>query len=932
METVTSAGTPAIANINDPTVGTPAILGTTSQGNILSVDTTSLSDDDGLGPLSYQWLRNGIAIGGATSDSYLLDLADVGATISVSVDYLDGNGTSESTTSGSTTPITAVNSPVTGAPNITGAVTEDETLTADTSGIGDADGLGPFSYQWKRDGINIAGATATTYTLGDDDVGKSITVLVSYLDGLGTMETVSSASTGAVANVNDLTTGSVVVTGTPVEDETLTADASSLADDDGLGTLSYQWQRDGVDISGATGTSYTLIDTDVGAIITAQVSHTDDNGTLEIVTSTGTPGIGNINDLPAGTVTIVGSPAEDQTLTADTSTLGDDDGLGALSFQWQRDGIAIAGATADTYTLGDADVGSVMTVHVSYVDGNGTAENITSGATSAVSNVNDPATGTAVITGTPTEDQTLSADASSIADIEGLGPFSYQWQRDGVAIAGATGTTYTLGDADVGAAMTVEVSYTDGLGTLERVTSAGTTPVANINDPLVGAPFISGTAAEDQTLTADSSAVSDDDGLGTLSWQWYRDGNPIDGATDSTYTLGDEDIDSRFTATLTYTDGNGTVESAASAPTDVVANVNDPVTGTIAITGRTLVDETLSADASSLGDEDGLGDFSWQWLRDGVPVAGATTDTYTLSAQDAGASMSVQVSYLDGRGTEEMASSAATDPIDLESAPDDGFSVPLDPSQLGGLLGSSPGAGSGGADSSPATPDSGSDEQAAEEEQPGESAPGADTAEAEGGRSAADGLNVDQSIFDQSRNTIFAPGFSSSGTADNSGLSMLDVSFAADQSFEFTTEDRQERTLNTATAVTIEARELSFERLHQLSGPLDNVDTWLESGGFLDGIDRLREDAIQDAELDKLVVGSSFALSGGLSVGYLLWAARSGVLLSSVLSTLPVWRFIDPFPVLSSNTLLLGDDDDDETLASIASNTDAADSMEEDDD
>ena len=58
-------------------------------------------------------------------------------------------------------------------PTITGTVTEDQVLSADTTGITDVDGLGAFSYQWLSNGTNIAGATASTYTLGDADVGNT---------------------------------------------------------------------------------------------------------------------------------------------------------------------------------------------------------------------------------------------------------------------------------------------------------------------------------------------------------------------------------------------------------------------------------------------------------------------------------------------------------------------------------------------------------------------------------------------------------------------------------------------------------------------------------------------------------------------------------------------------------------------------------------
>ena len=87
--------------------------------------------------------------------------------------------------------------------------------------------------------------------------------------------------------------------------------------------------------------------------------------------------VANVNDAPTGSVTISGTPAEDQTLTA-SNTLADEDGLGAISYQWQRDGVDIGGATASTYTLTQADVGTTITVVASYTDNEGTTESVTS--------------------------------------------------------------------------------------------------------------------------------------------------------------------------------------------------------------------------------------------------------------------------------------------------------------------------------------------------------------------------------------------------------------------------------------------------------------------------------------------------------------------------------------------------------------------------
>ena len=90
------------------------------------------------------------------------------------------------------------NNPPTGQPKITGTARVSQALTAVTTDIQDADGLGDFAYQWKADGTDIAGAMDSSYTLTNDELGKRITVTVSFTDGIGTEETVTSQPTAAV--------------------------------------------------------------------------------------------------------------------------------------------------------------------------------------------------------------------------------------------------------------------------------------------------------------------------------------------------------------------------------------------------------------------------------------------------------------------------------------------------------------------------------------------------------------------------------------------------------------------------------------------------------------------------------------------------------------------------------------------------------------
>lgn len=90
---------------------------------------------------------------------------------------------------------------------------------------------------------------------------------------------------------------------------------------------------------------------------------------------------------------------------------------------------------------------------------------------------NHPPTGVVTITGTPREGMSVSA-ASTLADTDGLGTFAYQWFLDDTAVAGATAATLALDDLAVGKMLRVVVSYTDGQGFAEQVSSAAVGPVA----------------------------------------------------------------------------------------------------------------------------------------------------------------------------------------------------------------------------------------------------------------------------------------------------------------------------------------------------------------------------------------------------------------------------------------------------------------------
>ena len=388
----------------------------------------------------------------------------------------------------------ADNNVATGAPAITGTPQVGETLTASTSGISDEDGTenAVFAHQWiAYDGTtdtDIQGANASTHTLTDADQGRTIQVRVSFTDDAGNDESLTSAATAAVAaRPNSPATGAPAITGTAQVGETLTADTSDISDSDGMddATFSFQWLADDADIAGATGSSYTLTDTDEDKAIKVRVSFTDDSGNEETLTSAATDAVAARPNSPAtGAPTISGTAQVGETLTAGTSGISDTDGMenATFTFQWQAGDADISSATGSSYTLLDTDEGKAVKVQVSFTDDAGNDESVTSAATAAVEAAppqNNTATGAPTTSGTVKVGHVLTADATGIDDQDGIdsAQFTYQWLADDTAITGATDATYLLTASEKEQTITVTVSFTDDEGNEEALTSLGTVGV-----------------------------------------------------------------------------------------------------------------------------------------------------------------------------------------------------------------------------------------------------------------------------------------------------------------------------------------------------------------------------------------------------------------------------------------------------------------------
>lgn len=397
-------------------------------------------------------------------------------------------------------------------------------------------------------------------------------------------------------------------------------------------TLTWQWKywngSGWTSIPGATSSSYTPTADMAGKRPTAFITGTA-SGYAPVTTSWGGGLVGGKAPTMTGSLSITGALTVGSTATvkAGTFTPASTD----KSWYWYLDGKPVFGAQGETITITEAMKGKRLEARLTAYEwsyGDNQYYNRVSVTVPGALNGSTP-----TISGTTAVGSTLTANAGTWTTGATL---SYQWLSAGAPITGATASTYKLATADQGQAISVRVTgklsgYSDVVKT-----SAATAAVRGVFT--APAPTISGTKAVGYTLTANVGTWSP--AATTYTYQWYRSGAAISGATAKTYKLTSTDAGKTITVKVTGVRTGYVTKAVTSAATSAVLKVFTSAPNPT-ISGTRTVASTLTAN---------LGTWSptptgttYKWYRSGVLISGATARTYKLTSLDRGKTIKVVV-------------------------------------------------------------------------------------------------------------------------------------------------------------------------------------------------------------------------------------------------------------------------------------------------
>lgn len=425
--------------------------------------------------------------------------------------------------------------------------------------------------------------------------------------------------------------------------------ATFVATANGYPAPAYQWTRDGADIPGATGTSYTTAVVgpgDAGAVFRLRATNPSGTDTSAPAVLAVLPSTAPAFTLePAGLAVQEGEPA---TFTAAAT------GLPAPRIQWQRDGVDIPGATGGTFTLPSAGDGDHLAAF------RAVAVNVAGSAASAAATLSVslfPPT----LALQPVDAAVFpGATATFLGTASGSG-VAYHWLRDGVELPGISTNSLAVGPvtlADQGSRFVLVAE--NRAGTVQS-REALLTVLAPLEAPRITSQPGDAAVVEGQTATFRVQAT----GNPPPAYSWRRDGAVIPGAASALYTTPPATLaDDGAVYTVFATNSQGGVLSgparltvtAAPRPPSILAFTATPAAVLPGGTS-TLAWSVSGAETVSLA---GVGPVSGTSL----PVTPAATTTYTLTAANGAGSATASVTVA-VRGRDLDGDGAVADVLDL---------------------------------------------------------------------------------------------------------------------------------------------------------------------------------------------------------------------------------------------------------------------------
>jgi len=557
----------------------------------------------GPSPLYYQWIKDGTNLPGATSAS--LSVANAQAANSGNYWVLVTNNYGAVTSS---VALITVMIP----PNFTQQPTSQNATIGTTITLkATAVGIDPLSYQWRKDGMNIPNANMSTYTIGNAQPADSgvYSVFASNPAGQGT----SSNAVVMIGVAPVITTQPQTATAVTGQTATFTAGVSGTP-------LVLQWRRNGVAITGATNailtlTGVTSTDASYGYSLLASNflgTATSFSVGINLVTAP------TISSQPQGRSVMAGS----NVTFSVTAT-----GTGTIYYQWRKTGSNLTGATLSYLNF----VSAQLTNSGDYTV---VITNLYGAATSSVATLEVLAA--PFISSQPQSRVITNIGATFFLGATAFGsdPMSYQWLKGGNDIPGANNSLFIVGNAQTNdsGVYCLRVTNPAGVSTSSNaVVSVGLTPAITVQPTTVYAGY-----GQNVTFAVVATGTP-------LAYYWRKGGTIISGATNSTLTLSNiASSDATFyTVTVSNFLGNVTSFTAyiygGSAPTIT----GQPFSQAVGV-GFNL---TLSVTAS------GTSTFYYQWRKNGTPILGAISPTYSmlnLTATNSG-SYSVAVTNLYGQ-------------------------------------------------------------------------------------------------------------------------------------------------------------------------------------------------------------------------------------------------------------------------------------------